>query len=109
MKLKELFVEASLGQTVGKAVGKAAFGAGSQAGKAVGTAIAADQNVKAAGSAFDQGRTGGLKQAPVSSTSKSPFDIIPNRDAKTMLQNIIDGKSLDQYQMSLIKKVYNKL
>jgi hypothetical protein len=39
----------------------------------------------------------------------SPFSIIPTRDAKFILQNIINGKPLDANQMSLIKKVYSKL
>lgn len=40
---------------------------------------------------------------------KSPFDIIPSREAKNILANIINGKPLDQRQMSQIKQVYNKL
>jgi hypothetical protein len=109
MRLKELISEAPLGQTIGKTVGKAAFGAGNQAGKAVGTAVALDKSVKAAGSAFDQGRGGpGIKQAP-SADSESPFDTIPDKDAKYILANIINGKPLDQNQMAMVKKVYNKL
>lgn len=47
--------------------------------------------------------------APAAPAAKSPFDIIPKKDAKFILQNIIEGKPLDANQMALIKKVYNQL
>ena len=49
------------------------------------------------------------KSKPEVQTKASPFDIIPKNEAKNILANIINGKSLDQRQMSLIKSVYNKI
>ena len=65
-------------------------------------------------SAFKQGyqdqQAGRAASKPTSAAQKSsPFDIIPARDAKIILQNIINGKPLDANQMALIKKVYSKL
>lgn len=65
-------------------------------------------------SAFKQGyadQQAGHKAAPkpAAPAAKSPFDIIPKRDAKLILQNMINGKPLDANQIALIKKVYNQL
>lgn len=65
-------------------------------------------------SAFKQGyadQQAGNKAAPKTAApaAKSPFDIIPRRDAKLILQNVINGKPLDANQMAMIKKVYNQL
>ena len=49
--------------------------------------------------------------APASSadTTQSVFSILDPRDTKKILANIINGQPLDNRQMSLIKKMYNKL
>jgi hypothetical protein len=55
------------------------------------------------------GRLSTKSQPAPAAQSSSPFDIITARDAKFILQNIINGKPLDANQMALIKKVYSKL
>ena len=42
-------------------------------------------------------------------TTQSVFSILDPRDTKKILATIIDGQPLDNRQMSLIKKMYNKL
>ena len=47
--------------------------------------------------------------APAGNTTQSVFSILDPRDTKKILANIINGQPLDNRQMSLIKKIYNKL
>ena len=47
--------------------------------------------------------------APADNTTQSVFSILDPRDTKKILANIINGQPLDNRQMSLIKKIYNKL
>ena len=47
--------------------------------------------------------------APTTDTKQSVFSILDPRDTKQILANIINGQPLDPRQMSLIKKIYNKL
>ena len=42
-------------------------------------------------------------------TKQSVFSISDPRDTKQILANIINGQPLDNRQMSLIRKIYNKL
>lgn len=42
-------------------------------------------------------------------TTQSVFSILDPRDTKKILATIINGQPLDNRQMSLIKKMYNKL
>ena len=42
-------------------------------------------------------------------TTQSVFSILDPRDTKKILASIINGQPLDNRQMSLIKKIYNKL
>ena len=42
-------------------------------------------------------------------TTQSVFSILDPRDTKKILASIINGQPLDNRQMSLIKKMYNKL
>ena len=46
---------------------------------------------------------------PAADTTQSVFSILDPRDAKKILASIINGQPLDNRQMSLIKKMYNKL
>ena len=41
-------------------------------------------------------------------TTQSVFSILDPRDTKKILASIINGQPLDNRQMSLIKKMYNK-
>jgi hypothetical protein len=47
--------------------------------------------------------------APADNTKKSVFSMLDPRDTKKILANIINGQPLDNRQMSLVKKMYNKL
>lgn len=47
--------------------------------------------------------------APSADTTQSVFSILDPRDTKKILASIINGQPLDNRQMSLIKKMYNKL
>ena len=47
--------------------------------------------------------------APTDNTNQSVFSILDPRDTKQILANIINGQPLNDRQMSLIKKIYNKL
>ena len=47
--------------------------------------------------------------APSTDTKQSVFSMLDPRDTKKILANIINGQPLDQFQMSLIKKMYAKL
>ena len=47
--------------------------------------------------------------APTDNTKQSAFSILDPRDTKKILANIINGQPLDDRQLSMIKKVYNKL
>jgi len=47
--------------------------------------------------------------APAANTTQSVFSMLDPRDTKKILANIINGQPLDPRQMSLIKKMYNKL
>ena len=42
-------------------------------------------------------------------TTQSVFSILDPRDTKKILASIINGQPLDSRQLSLIKKIYNKL
>ena len=42
-------------------------------------------------------------------TTQSVFSILDPRDTKKILASIINGQPLDQFQMSMIKKMYAKL
>jgi hypothetical protein len=67
----------------------------------------------------DSFKKGYTKTAPSPSTVSTParsadtkqsvFSILDPRDTKQILANIINGQSLDNRQMSLIRKIYNKL
>ena len=46
---------------------------------------------------------------PADNTKQSVFSMLDPRDTKKILANIINGQPLDQFQMSLIKKMYAKL
>lgn len=46
---------------------------------------------------------------PAADTTQSVFSILDPRDTKKILGSIINGQPLDSRQMSLIKKMYNKL
>jgi hypothetical protein len=47
--------------------------------------------------------------APSADTTQSVFSILDPRDTKKILATIINGQPLDNRQMSMIKKMYNKL
>ena len=47
--------------------------------------------------------------APSTDTKQSVFSILDPRDTKQILANIIKSKPLDDRQMSLIKKIYDRL
>ena len=47
--------------------------------------------------------------APAADKKQSVFSMLDPRDTKKILANIINGEPLDNRQMSLIKKMYNKL
>lgn len=47
--------------------------------------------------------------APSADTTQSVFSILDPRDTKKILASIINGQPLDNRQMSLIKRMYNKL
>ena len=47
--------------------------------------------------------------ASADNTKKSVFSMLDPRDTKKILANIINGQPLDNRQMSLVKKMYNKL
>ena len=47
--------------------------------------------------------------APTDNTKQSVFSMLDPRDTKKILANIINGQPLDQFQMSMIKKMYAKL
>ena len=50
----------------------------------------------------------GASSAPSADTTQSVFSILDPRDTKKILASIINGQPLDNRQMSLIKKMYNK-
>jgi len=50
-----------------------------------------------------------LTPARSADTKQSVFSVLDPRDTKKILANIINGQPLDPRQMSLIKKIYNKL
>ena len=47
--------------------------------------------------------------APTDNTKQSVFSMLDPRDTKKILANIINAQPLDQFQMSMIKKMYAKL
>ena len=49
------------------------------------------------------------KPPPSDNTEQSVFSILDPRDTKQILANIINSKPLDDRQMSLIKKIYDRL
>jgi hypothetical protein len=48
-------------------------------------------------------------ETPADDKKQAVFSMLDPRDTKKILANIINGQTLDNRQMSLIKKMYNKL
>ena len=111
MRIKDL-TEAPIGQMIGGAANKL----GNMAGSAVaGAKQGSDLADKVIGtisnpiSAIKNKFSGSSTTKPANKQTKSPFDILSNRESKELIGNILNGQELTSSQKFKLEKIYRNL